>query len=107
MMAPEKSELLRPRVVMRPSGVAPMKPVTTGTMPSSRSGSKNVAAALLGLFQMRLGVAEGVAGQDKIRGGNGNRGNAGAFERGGKEASAEAFAEGCEAVEELGIGGDG
>src|ERR1700687_3671219 len=40
MIAPEKSELLRPSVVMRPSGVAPMKPVTTGTMPSASSGSK-------------------------------------------------------------------
>src|ERR1700726_3634585 len=40
MIAPEKSELLRPSVVMRPSGVAPMKPVTTGTMASARSGTR-------------------------------------------------------------------
>src|SRR5256885_9079974 len=40
MIAPEKSELLRPRVVMRPSRVAPTKPVTTGTTLSARSGSR-------------------------------------------------------------------
>src|SRR5437870_10580309 len=39
-MAPEKSELLRPSVVMRPSGVAPMNPVTTGTARSSNSGRR-------------------------------------------------------------------
>src|SRR6266705_2060359 len=40
MIAPEKSELLRPSVVMRPSRAAPMKPVTTGTIPASRSGRR-------------------------------------------------------------------
>src|SRR5436189_276550 len=58
-IAPEKSELLRPSVVMRPSGVAPIKPVTTGTMLASRSGSSTSRPR--GLVCSRCGFMAGVA----------------------------------------------
>ncbi len=67
---------------------------------------QNMAAALLGLFEMRLGVTEGVTGQDEFRGGDGHRGDAGLFERGGEEPGAEAFAKGGQAIEEIRAGGD-
>jgi len=41
---------------------------------------KNVAAALLGLFEMRLGVTKSIASQDELGGRDGHRGNAGLFE---------------------------
>src|SRR2546426_5659239 len=66
---------------------------------------KNVAAALFGLFEMRLGVTKGIASQDKLGGRNGHRGDAGLFESGGKEPCAEAFAKGGEAVKEIRAGG--
>src|SRR5260370_31762267 len=56
--------------------------------------NKNVAAALLGLFEMGLSVAEGIASQDELGGRDGHRGDAGLFESGGKEPSAETFAKG-------------
>src|SRR5712671_4900310 len=56
---------------------------------------------------MRLRVAEGVAGQDEIRGCDRHCRNAGLFQRGGEEPGAEAFTKGGEAVEELGAGGRG
>src|SRR5256712_8384783 len=72
---------------------------------------KNVAAALFGLFEMRLGVTKGIASQDKLGGRNGHRGDAGLFESGGKESCAEAFAKGGEAGKEIpgggGAGGNG
>jgi len=55
---------------------------------------KNVAAALLGLFEMRLGVTKSIASQDELGGRDGHRGNAGLFESGGKEPSAETFTKG-------------
>jgi len=67
-------------------GSCAMNPVTTGTMPASRAERKNVAAALLGLFEMRLGVTKSIASQDELGGRDGHRGNAGLFESGGKRA---------------------
>ncbi len=106
MIAPEKSELLRPSVVMRPSGVAPMKPVTTGTRPSSSKRKKNGAAALSGFFQMRFGVAKGVASEDEIGGRNRNSGDPGVFESCSEETRAETFAKGGEAIGEFRSGSD-
>ena len=62
---------------------------------------KNSAAAAACLLELRLGVAEGVAGEHEFRGSDGNRRDAGAFERGGEETRAEAFAERCETIEEF------
>ena len=42
-MDAEKSEPPRPRVVGRPSAVAPLNPVTTGRIPCSSSGSRRAA----------------------------------------------------------------
>ena len=67
---------------------------------------KNIAAALPGLREMRLGFAESVAGQDEIRRSDRHGGDAGLFERGGEEPGAEAFAEGGETIEEIRAGGD-
>jgi len=67
---------------------------------------KNTAAALPGLFEMRLGIAEIFAGNDKIRRRDGYGGDSGFFERGGKEARAQTFTERGEAIEKLGAGGD-
>jgi hypothetical protein len=39
-IAAEKSDPPRPRVVGRPSAVAPLNPVTTGRTPASSSGSR-------------------------------------------------------------------
>ena len=86
---------------MRPSGVAPMKPVTTGTMAVVEQRDQHVAAAALGLFEMRLRVAKGVAGQNEVGRCDGNGGDAGALERGGEQARAEAFAERRQPVEQL------
>jgi hypothetical protein len=61
---------------------------------------------LPGLFEMRLGIAEIFAGDDKIRRRDGYGGDSGFFERGGKEARAQTFAERGEAIEKLGAGGD-
>ncbi len=69
-------------------------------------GKKKVAAALFRLFEMRMGVAKGIAGQDEIRGCDRHRRDAGLFERGSEEPGAEAFAKGGEAVEELRTSGD-
>lgn len=77
-----------------------------GDEPGVEQGEKNGATALFGLFEVRLGVAEGVAGKDEIGGSDGNGGDAGCFEGGGKEAGAETFAEGSEAIGKLGAGGD-
>src|SRR6266436_3966578 len=63
---------------------------------------KNGAAALSGLLEMWLGIAETVAGEDKFRRRDGYRGHSGFFERGRKEARAQAFAERGEAIEKLG-----
>src|SRR5580704_15350276 len=60
-----------------------------------------VVASALGLFQVGLGVAERVAGEHEFRRGDRNGGDAGALQRGGEQAGAEAFAKGREAVEEL------
>ncbi len=68
---------------------------------------KNLPAALFGLFKMRLGVAESVAGQDEIRGSDRHRRYAGFFERSGEEPGAETFAKGGEAIEEFGAGSNG
>jgi hypothetical protein len=67
---------------------------------------KDGAAALARLFEVRLGVAEIVAGQDKVRGRDGHGGDSGFFQRGGEKARTEAFSKGGEAIEELGIGSD-
>jgi len=67
---------------------------------------KNVAATLFGLFEMRLGIAESVAGQYEIRRGDGYGRDAGLFESGGEEPGAEAFAKGGETIEKFGTGGD-
>ena len=45
------------------------------------------------LIEVRLRVAEGVAGNDEIGRCDGNSGDADAFERGGEETRAEAFTE--------------
>jgi len=71
-----------------------------------KKGKKNVTAALFGLFEMRLGVSESVAGQDKIRRGYGDGGDAGLFESGGEEPGAEAFTKGGETIKKFGTGGD-
>jgi hypothetical protein len=55
---------------------------------------------------MRFGLAEGVASEDEIRGGNRDRGNTGFFQSGGKEAHAESFSEGSEAIGEFRGGND-
>jgi hypothetical protein len=68
---------------------------------------KNVAAALFGFFEVRLGVTEGVAGKDEIRGSDRDGGDAGFFERGGEETRAESFAEGSETIGEFFGGDDG
>ncbi len=49
---------------------------------------KNVAAALFRLIQTRLGVAESVTRQHKIRRGDGDGGDAGFFESCGEEPGA-------------------
>src|SRR5260370_2203943 len=61
---------------------------------------KNAAAALPGLFEVRLRVAKRIAGQDKIRRRDRHRGDAQLFERGGKQPRAEAFAKRGETIEE-------
>src|SRR5271167_2144017 len=63
---------------------------------------KNVAAALFGFFQMRLGLAEGIACEDEIGGGNGNSWDAGFFQSGGEKARAEAFSKGGESIGKFG-----
>jgi hypothetical protein len=67
---------------------------------------KNGAATPFRLFEMRLGVAESIAGQHEIRGGDRDGGDAGLFESGGEEPGAEAFAKGGQTIEKLGTGGD-
>jgi len=68
---------------------------------------KNVAAALLGLFEMRLGVTKSIASQDELGGRDGHRGDAGLFESSGKEPSAKTFAKRGQAIEEIRASGDG
>jgi hypothetical protein len=53
-------------VVTRPSAVEPIKPVTTGTRPSAKKRKENFAAAAARFLQVRLGVAERVAGQNEF-----------------------------------------
>jgi len=62
---------------------------------------KNGTAALPGLLQMRLGVAECIAGEDEIGGRHRDSGDAGFFESGGEETYAEPFTEGGEAIGEF------
>ena len=62
---------------------------------------QNIAAALTGLFEVRLSVAESVASEDKFRGADGHGWDAGPFECGGKEADAKALAIGGQAVGEF------
>jgi hypothetical protein len=77
-----------------------------GNDSSLQQREKNFTAALPGLLEMRLGLSEGLAGQDKIRGGNRDGGDATFFERGGEKPRAEAFSKGREPVKEFGAGGD-
>ncbi len=56
-----------------------------------RAGKVGAVATKCG--KMWLGILKGVASQDKFGRGDRNRGNAGAFESGGEQARAEAFAE--------------
>ena len=67
---------------------------------------ENAATALFGLFELRLGLAEGVASENEIGGGNRNSGDAGFFESGGEETRAESFAKGGETIGEFGGGDD-
>lgn len=67
---------------------------------------ENVAAALFGLCEMRLGLAKGVAGEDEIGGSDGNGRDAGLFECSGEEPGAEAFAKRGETIEEIRACGD-
>jgi hypothetical protein len=67
---------------------------------------KSGTAPLAGFFQLRLGVAERVTGKDEIGGSDGDSGDSGLLETGGKETSAEAFAKGGEAIGEFGAGGN-
>jgi len=60
------------------------------------------AAALFGFLKMRFGVAKGVASEDKIGGGDGNRSDAGLFKSSSEETGTESFAKGREAVGEFG-----
>ena len=62
---------------------------------------KSGAAASASLFEVRLGVAERVAGKDKIGGSDRDRSDADFFESGGEETSAEAFAERGETIREF------
>src|SRR6266851_268278 len=62
---------------------------------------KNVAAALFGLFEMRLSVTKGIASQDELGGRDGHGGDAGLFEGGSKKPCAETFAKGGQAIEEI------
>jgi hypothetical protein len=55
---------------------------------------------------MRLGIAEIFAGDHKIRRRYGYGSNSGFFERGGKEARAQAFSKRSEAIEQFGAGSD-
>jgi len=55
---------------------------------------------------MRLGFTEGVASEDKFRGGDGHGRDAGLFESGGEEPGAKSFAKRGEAIEEIRAGGD-
>jgi hypothetical protein len=55
---------------------------------------------------LRLGVAKCVASENKIRGRNGNSGDAKFFQSSGKETGTESFAKGGETIEELGSGLD-
>src|SRR5256885_11864486 len=55
---------------------------------------------------MGLRVAKSVASQNKFRGSDRNRGDAGLFESGCEEPGAEAFAKGGEAIEKFSAGGD-
>jgi hypothetical protein len=64
-------------------------------------GQEDSAAARFSFVKMRLGIAESVAGEDKIGRSDGYRGDAGAFQCGGEKTSAEAFAEGREAIREF------
>ena len=68
---------------------------------------KNAAAALFAFFEMGLGVAESVAGQHETRRGDGDGGDAGLFESGGKEPGAETFAKGGQTIEKLGTSSNG
>ena len=68
---------------------------------------KNVAAALLGLFEMGVGVAEGIASENELGGRDGHCGDAGLFESGGKKPRAETFTKGGQAIEEIRASGDG
>src|SRR5439155_7036902 len=54
---------------------------------------------------MGLRVAKSVASQNKFRGSDRNRGDAGLFESGCEEPGAEAFAKGGEAIEKFSAGG--
>ncbi len=72
-----------------------------GNNGSGEQRDQQVAATALGLFQVRLGVAERVAGQNEFGRCDGNSGDAGALECGGKQARAEAFAERRQPVEQL------
>jgi hypothetical protein len=67
---------------------------------------KNVAAALFGLFEMRLGVTKGIASQDELGGRDGHGGDTGLFEGGGKKPCAETFAKRGQAIEEILASGD-
>ena len=64
----EKSEPPRPSVVGRPSAVAPLKPVTTGSTPCSQQRQQTLARLLAGRLHQRRRVAEHRVGDDHIRG---------------------------------------
>jgi hypothetical protein len=63
---------------------------------------KNGAATLFCFFEMRLGVAESIASQHEIRGGDRHRRYAGLFESSCEEPGAETFAKGGQTIKELG-----
>jgi hypothetical protein len=65
---------------------------------------ENAAAPLSSLLQMRLGIAEGIASEDELRGGNGNSGDAGLFESGSEKTRAETLSKGSETIGEFGGG---
>ena len=61
-----RSEPPRPRVATSPSGVAPMKPGTTGTTPRARSGAEEPLDRAIGAGQIRRRLAEGAVGMDDL-----------------------------------------
>jgi hypothetical protein len=67
---------------------------------------KSGTAASASFFEMRLGVAECVAGKNEIGRGNGDRGDSGFFESGSEETSAEAFAKRGKTISEFSGGGN-